>query len=74
MCAKSLFNGPCGGAQDGHCEVDKEIPCAWVNIYKRLKAQDRLDNILKVHPAREWKDQVQGSFVMEEYKERYTEE
>lgn len=74
MCAKSLFNGPCGGAQDGHCEVDKEIPCAWVDIYTRLKGQDRLDNILKVHPAREWKDQVQGSFVMEEYKERYTEE
>ncbi len=72
MCAKSLFNGPCGGAQDGHCEVDKEIECAWVNIYKRLKAQNRLDNILKVHPAREWRDQVQGSFVLEEYRERYT--
>jgi len=74
MCAKSLFNGPCGGAQDGHCEVDKEIPCAWVNIYKRLKAQNRLENILKVYPAREWKDQVQGSFVLEEYKSQYTEE
>lgn len=72
MCAKCLFNGPCGGAQDGHCEVDKEIPCAWVNIYNRLKQQDRLADILKVRPAREWRDQVQGSFVMEEYKERYT--
>ena len=51
MCAKVLFNGPCGGSQDGHCEVDKNIPCAWVNIYKRLKAQGRLEQILNVFPA-----------------------
>ena len=71
MCAKMLFNGPCGGAQDGHCEVDKNIPCAWVNIYKRLKAQGRLEQILTVFPAREWKNQVQGRLVLEEYQERY---
>ena len=26
-CSKSLLNGPCGGSQDGECEVDAEIPC-----------------------------------------------
>ena len=72
MCAKVLFNGPCGGSQDGHCEVDKNIPCAWVNIYKRLKAQGRLEQILSVFPARDWKNQTQGTFVLEEYQGRYS--
>ena len=73
MCAKSLLNGPCGGPQDGHCEVDKDTPCAWIEIYKRLKEQGRLDNITKVSPAREWEGQVQGTVVLEAYKHRYTE-
>ena len=73
MCAKGLFNGPCGGPQGGHCEVDKDTPCAWIQIYERLKTQGRLDNILTVHPAREWEDQIQGSLVLAEYKHRYTE-
>lgn len=41
-CAKSLLNGPCGGAsKDGKCEVNKELPCAWIEIYKRLNGQKR---------------------------------
>jgi ferredoxin len=72
MCAKGLFNGPCGGSQDGHCEVDKDIPCAWVKIYERLKEQGRLDNILKVFPARDWQNQIQGTIVLEAYKKRYS--
>ncbi len=72
MCAKGLLNGPCGGPQDGHCEVDEDTPCAWIQIYERLKKQGRLDNITKIFPAREWEDQTQGSLVLEPYKDRYT--
>ena len=71
MCAKGLLNGPCGGPQDGHCEVNCEVPCAWIQIYERLKAQGRLDNIKKITPAREWQDQVQGSLVLEPYRQRF---
>jgi ferredoxin len=72
-CAKSLFNGPCGGTRaEGTCEVDKDIPCAWYEIHKRLKAQNRLDLILKVRPAREWVNQTRRSVIQEPYKERYT--
>ncbi len=71
MCAKGLLNGPCGGPRDGHCEVDKDTPCAWIQIYERLKAQDRLDQILGVFPARQWEDQIQGSVVLEAYQHRY---
>jgi ferredoxin len=72
MCAKGLLNGPCGGPRDGHCEVDKDTPCAWIQIYERLKAQGRLENISKVYPAREWEGQIQGSLVLDAYKHRYT--
>lgn len=74
MCAKGLFNGPCGGSQDGHCEVDKDIPCAWVQIHERLKKQGRLENILKVFPARNWQNQTQGTIVLEDYRQRYAKE
>ena len=49
-CHKGLVNGPCGGTNDGMCEVDKEKDCAWTLIYERLKAQDRLDLMRKYHP------------------------
>ena len=26
-CAKSLFNGPCGGSQGGRCEIHQDVPC-----------------------------------------------
>ena len=71
MCAKGLLNGPCGGPQDGHCEANAEAPCAWIKIYERLKAQGRLDNIMKITPAREWQDQVQGSLVLEPFRKKY---
>jgi ferredoxin len=71
-CAKSIFNGPCGGTSaDGKCEVSKDTPCAWFDIYDRLKKQDRLDLILKVWPPREWKNTKRGSLIQEPYKKRY---
>lgn len=71
-CAKSLFNGPCGGtSREGKCEVSKETPCAWYEIYKRLKIQGRLSNITKVRPAREWHNQTRRSLIHEAYKNRY---
>ncbi|MGI6595797.1 MAG: methylenetetrahydrofolate reductase C-terminal domain-containing protein [Candidatus Ratteibacteria bacterium] len=36
-CAKGLLNGPCGGAKEGKCEVNKNMDCGWVLIYERLK-------------------------------------
>lgn len=40
-CAKGLLNGPCGGMEEGHCEVDVGVDCAWHLIYERLKKQGR---------------------------------
>ncbi len=52
-CAKSLLNGPCGGAQDGKCEVDRERDCAWVLIYNRMKALGELDRLRRSIPAKD---------------------
>jgi hypothetical protein len=71
-CAKSLFNGPCGGtSQEGKCEISKDVPCAWYEIYQRLKQQNRLENIMTVKPPREWRNQTRGSLVQEPFKKRY---
>lgn len=43
LCAKSLLNGPCGGTNNGKCEVDPELDCGWYLIYERLKRLSRLD-------------------------------
>jgi ferredoxin len=53
-CAKQLLNGPCGGSKNGVCEVNPEVPCAWQLIYDKLKAQDRLDLLMEIQPAKDW--------------------
>lgn len=73
-CAKGLFNGPCGGTNNGKCEVDKDIPCAWNDIYERLKLQNRLDNIMKIKAPMKWQNQIQGTVVLDEFKDRYVKE
>ena len=53
-CSKGLLNGPCGGQVNGKCEVgDYEEDCAWVQIYDRLKEQDRLDLFTIFRPPRD---------------------
>ncbi len=42
-CHKGLVNGPCGGTNNGKCEIDSAKDCAWTLIYNRLKELDRLD-------------------------------
>ena len=42
LCPKSLLNGPCGGVNQGKCEVDNQKDCAWVLIYKELEKNRKL--------------------------------
>ncbi len=44
-CAKRLLNGPCGGSQQGRCEISKDIPCAWILIYDRMKKLGHLKQL-----------------------------
>lgn len=53
-CAKGILNGPCGGTNNGKCEVDSEKDCAWVLIYKQMKAEERLDEFMVIHGPKRW--------------------
>jgi ferredoxin len=70
ICPKGLLNGPCGGTNDGKCEVDKNKDCAWTLIYRRLEKQGRLENIKKIHNPRNYNvSTTPGRKVHEAYKE-----
>ena len=70
MCAKGLFNGPCGGTNSGSCEIDPDQPCAWFKIYERLARQNRLNNIIEICPANDWRNQKPRTIMQSAYKER----
>jgi ferredoxin len=53
-CSKSIMNGPCGGSENGVCEINPDVPCGWQLIYDRLKAQGRLELLDEVIPAKDW--------------------
>ncbi len=46
-CPKGLLNGPCGGVNNGKCEVDNDRECVWVTIYNKLEQTGRLDILKK---------------------------
>lgn len=62
-CNKGLLNGPCGGTNNGKCEVDKEKDCAFTLIYRRLKEQGRLDLMRKYHPPRNYQAVPRPRFI-----------
>jgi hypothetical protein len=68
MCAKGLYNGPCGGTNRGSCEINTDQPCAWFRIYERLERQGRLDNIKAYTAAVEWNDQIPRTLIQPGYK------
>jgi len=53
LCPKGLLNGPCGGMDQGRCEIDAESECAWKMIFDRLTAQGALDRIRRMVPAKD---------------------
>jgi hypothetical protein len=54
LCPKSMLNGPCGGVQNGKCEIDQNIGCVWDQIYKTLKKLGKLHLLTKIQPPKEW--------------------
>ena len=59
-CSKSLLNGPCGGSENGKCEIDPDIDCAWQLIIDRLSKQGQLDRLKEIIPAKDWSTSRDG--------------
>ena len=64
-CHKGLVNGPCGGTNNGKCEIDDARDCVWTLIYDRLKELDRLDVMRKFQkPRNHQAEPSPGTFKM----------
>lgn len=59
-CSKSLLNGPCGGSENGHCEISPEIDCAWQLIYDRLNSMGKLHLLQEIQPPKNWRTSRDG--------------
>ncbi len=59
-CSKSLLNGPCGGSENGHCEINPDTPCAWQLIYDRLNSLGKLDMLATIQAPKNWKTSRDG--------------
>lgn len=48
-CPKKMRNGPCGGVRpNGHCEINADMPCVWVDAYagsQRLQNPEQIGEI-----------------------------
>ena len=62
-CSKSLLNGPCGGSEDGKCEIsgkERTVDCAWDMIVKKLIARGELDRLMEINTAKNWQTSRDG--------------
>ncbi|MBF0119788.1 MAG: methylenetetrahydrofolate reductase C-terminal domain-containing protein [Desulfobacterales bacterium] len=59
-CSKKLLNGPCGGSQNGKCEVNANIECAWQLIIDRLTQLGQLSNLRTYIPPKNWRTSISG--------------
>jgi len=66
-CHKGLVNGPCGGTDNGRCEIDSKKDCAWTAIYERLDILGRLDSMRKYQKPRNHQGEpTPGKFVFQD--------
>jgi hypothetical protein len=59
-CSKSILNGPCGGSQDGKCEIDENTDCAWQLIYDKLSSLGRTSRLTEIYEPRDWRTSRDG--------------
>ncbi|HEY3348007.1 MAG TPA: methylenetetrahydrofolate reductase C-terminal domain-containing protein [Nitrospirota bacterium] len=53
-CPKGILNGPCGGTNNGMCEVSPDIECAWAKIYARMERTGELEKMKEIIPPKDY--------------------
>ena len=64
-CPKSMLNGPCGGAQEGKCEIDSESECIWDVTYHRLERMGKLHLLEKIQTPKNWSKSLEKERKLE---------
>jgi ferredoxin len=59
-CSKRMLNGPCGGSENGKCEINPDVPCGWQLIYDRLKTLGQLERFEQPVVPKDWKTSRDG--------------
>ncbi len=62
-CAKGILNGPCGGTNDGNCEIstpERRVPCAWAQIIERLTRLGMQDALNEIQEPKDWATSYHG--------------
>ncbi len=60
-CPKQLMNGPCGGSENGKCEVDNSMPCVWSKIWDQVDNLDLMEELMDIQPPKDWSTSRGGS-------------
>ncbi len=69
-CPKGILNGPCGGTNNGFCEVSPDIECAWAKIYARMERTGELEKLKQIIPPKDYSKKLSPKvFVIEKKKE-----
>lgn len=54
-CPKHMLNGPCGGSEDGMCEVYSDMPCVWEKIEEMAHKKGNYHSVfLHIHQSHDW--------------------
>ncbi len=69
-CHKGLVNGPCGGTNNGKCEVDSNKDCVWTLIYNKLEQMGRLDLMRKYQPPKNYHVEPKPGKIFIPFEER----
>ncbi|MCK5230996.1 MAG: methylenetetrahydrofolate reductase C-terminal domain-containing protein [Desulfobulbaceae bacterium] len=59
-CSKSLQNGPCGGCDNGKCEISPDVDCAWILIIKRMEQLGTLESLDEIQQPHDWSKSTHG--------------
>lgn len=67
-CPKGILNGPCGGMDNGKCEINQDRDCVWVLIHERLKNINETDKLKNIIPPKDHSKKNQPSDYVVKHK------
>jgi len=62
-CPKKLLNGPCGGSQEGFCEVHPQRTCFWVRVFAREPDTAEALGAIPSLPPKDWSLERSSSWI-----------